>query len=251
MKKLIMYFIRRLGYDLVPYVKHFPSDYDGESIDIINQVMPYTMTGSEIVFALIQAIRYVVRAKIPGVIVECGVWRGGSMMAAAYALKKLGVENRELFLYDTFEGMTKPTEFDTRLVGDVEKRSAVIMYEQLKNDAGSDWSNAGIEEVSVNLSKTGYPSERIHYVKGKVEDTLPHQMPEKIAFLRLDTDWYESTRHEFIHLFPLLSPGGVLLLDDYGYWQGSRKATDEYLEENNISILLNRVGFARIGIKTG
>jgi hypothetical protein len=76
---------------------------------------------------------------------------------------------------------------------------------------------------------------------GKVEDTIPADIPEKIALLRLDTDWYESTKHELIHLFPRLQKGGVLIIDDYGFWKGARKAVDEYFAENNIQILLNRI----------
>jgi len=81
----------------------------------------------------------------------------------------------------------------------------------------------------------------MHFIKGRVEETIPNAAPEQIALLRLDTDWYESTRHELIHLFPRLTHGGVLIIDDYGYWQGARKAVDEYIEENKLSILLARI----------
>jgi hypothetical protein len=90
----------------------------------------------------------------------------------------------------------------------------------------------------------------VRLVKGKVEDTVPKNAPEKIALLRLDTDWYESTRHELVHLFPRLLPGGVLIIDDYGHWQGARKAVDEYIAGNQVKILLNRVDYTgRIGVK--
>ena len=80
------------------------------------------------------------------------------------------------------------------------------------------------------MASTGYPPDRVRYVKGPVERTIPDRLPGgPIALLRLDTDWYESTRHELLHLFPLLSPGGVLIIDDYGHWSGARKAVDEYL----------------------
>jgi O-methyltransferase len=113
------------------------------------------------------------------------------------------------------------------------------------------WCNAPMEGVQNVMSKTGYDRDKIHFVQGKVEDTLPSNSPEKIALLRLDTDWYESTRHELIHLFPLLSIDGVIIIDDYGYWQGAKKAVDEYFEEHNIKILLNRIDeTGRIAIKT-
>jgi O-methyltransferase len=83
-----------------------------------------------------------------------------------------------------------------------------------------------------------------------VEDTIPNNIPEKIAILRLDTDWYESTRHELVHLFPRLSPYGVLIIDDYGCWQGAKKAVDEYISENNLRIFLSRIdSTGRIAIK--
>jgi hypothetical protein len=79
------------------------------------------------------------------------------------------------------------------------------------------------------MTATGYPSNKIHFIKGPVEETIPRQMPSpSIALLRLDTDWYESTKHELIHLFPRLSAGGILIIDDYGHWAGARQAVDEY-----------------------
>jgi hypothetical protein len=88
-------------------------------------------------------------------------------------------------------------------------------------------------------------------IAGKVEETLPEHAPESIALLRLDTDWYESTRHELEHLFPRVVAGGVLLLDDYGHWKGSRKAVDEYFAAQGITMLLNRVDYTgRLGIVT-
>ena len=100
------------------------------------------------------------------------------------------------------------------------------------------------------MATTGYPGP-IHYVQGKVEDTVPGAGPEQIALLRLDTDWYESTLHELVHFFPRLVPGGVLIIDDYGWWKGARKAVDEYFEANRVQILLNRMDVtgARIAIK--
>ncbi len=101
------------------------------------------------------------------------------------------------------------------------------------------------------MLSTGYPKEKIHLIKGKVEDTIPENIPKEIALLRLDTDWYESTKHELIHLFPLLKPNGILIIDDYGHWEGARKAVDEYISDNNIHILLNRIDYSgRISVKT-
>jgi len=103
------------------------------------------------------------------------------------------------------------------------------------------WCEASIEDVQANMSFTGYPSDRIHYVQGMVENTIPANMPDKIALLRLDTDWYASTKHELEHLYPLLEKGGVLLIDDYGHWQGARQAVDEYFAKSGMVPLLARI----------
>jgi hypothetical protein len=100
------------------------------------------------------------------------------------------------------------------------------------------------------MASTGIDAGRLHFVKGPVEETIPASVPERIALLRLDTDWYESTRHELIHLFPRLAAGGVLIVDDYGHWRGCRRATDEYFEQTGVHILLHRVDYTGvIGVK--
>jgi len=169
------------------------------------------------------------------------------MMAAALALLQCGATDRDLFLFDTFEGMTKPSALDISYSND----SAPVEFARLKKtDDRAAWCDASLEDVRNNLLATGYNSERLHFVKGKVEETIPDSAPEKIALLRLDTDWYESTQHELLHLYPRLSPGGVLIIDDYGHWLGARKATDEYFSQNNIHILLNRIDYTgRIAVK--
>ena len=106
-------------------------------------------------------------------------------------------------------------------------------------------TTCGATRRSTTSSQTcslGSGPERIHFVEGKVEDTIPAHAPERIALLRLDTDWYESTRHELEHLYPRLSRGGVLIIDDYGHWQGARQAVDEYFGDAHAA-LLNRIDY--------
>ena len=143
--------------------------------------------------------------------------------------------------------MPKPTEFDVMY----NDKLAIKDFEERKIDNNSsDWSRIELDEVKNNVFSTGYNKEKFHFIKGKVEDTIPEFSPETISILRLDTDWYESTRHELIHLFPRLVKGGVIIIDDYGFWKGAKKAVDQYFEENNISILLNRIDTTGvIGIK--
>jgi O-methyltransferase len=207
------------------------------------------MTSPERIDSVCQATRYVHEQGIEGAIVECGVWRGGSMMAVALPLLEAGERERELYLYDTFAGMTEPGELDTDRRG----RSARSMIRGLAPAGeGSEWCKASLEDVETNLRSTGYPPGRVRYVPGLVEETIPATVPERIAFLRLDTDWYESTRHELDHLIPRMVPGGVLILDDYGHWQGARRAVDEYLAETGLPLLLNRVDYtARIAVMPG
>ncbi|MFD5898338.1 MULTISPECIES: TylF/MycF/NovP-related O-methyltransferase [unclassified Streptomyces] len=221
-----------------------PADYDDEAKEIIRAVKPFTMTSPERLNAFILATRHVVRHNIPGDIVECGVWRGGSMQACAKTLLALGETDRGLHLFDTFEGMPPPTAEDLRRDG----RSA----EDLLAAQGKDrpiWAVASLDDVQAGFENVPYPGERVHYVQGLVEDTVPQQAPEQISILRLDTDWYASTKHELEFLYPRLVSGGVLLIDDYGYWQGSRQAVDEFLEKTGERLLMLRMDEGRIAVK--
>ncbi|WP_395019644.1 TylF/MycF/NovP-related O-methyltransferase [Dongia sp.] len=210
---------------------------------IIRKVTPFTMTSHERLASLCQAVAYVVKNRIEGDIIECGVWKGGSMMAAALALKHLGDTQRSLFLFDTFEGMSEPSEADVQAS---DKQTATAMQDQ--NADG--WCYSPIDEVRSNIQSVGYPSDKIHLIKGKVEDTIPYAFPKPFAILRLDTDWYESTRHELQHLYPQLVSRGALIIDDYGHWEGARRAVDEYIEANKLPLLLNRIDYTgRIAIK--
>ena len=239
---------RATGYDIVHYSRdEYPPDFTPSHRAIIRAVKPFTMTSPERLHALIEAVRYVIRSGIPGSIVECGVWKGGSMMAAALALCELGQIQRQLYLFDTFEGMPRPSAIDTNYQGEC----ATEIFEALKTGTdSSEYCRAQLDDVRSAVTSTGYPSEKIHLVKGKVEMTIPAAAPESIALLRLDTDWHESTSHELTHLFPRLSPGGVLIIDDYGHWDGCRRAVDEYFELNSAKLFLARIDYTgRIGVK--
>ena len=229
-------------------VKKMPEDFDEQTTLIVDTVNEYTMTSPERIQALIDAVRYVVANKIEGDLVECGVWRGGSMMAAALTLKSLGDEQRRLYLYDTFEGMSAPTSED--VARDGQKAEKKFSNRRLSEDT-SDWCRSPIDDVKANLVTTGYSANKMHFIKGKVEDVIPEHMPAgPVAILRLDTDWYESTRHEMQYLYPRLVRNGVLIIDDYGHWQGARKAIDEYIAEHNLCLLLNRIDDSgRIAVK--
>jgi O-methyltransferase len=230
-----------------PKRKALPSDYDDEAKEIVRAVRPWTMTGADKVYALIQAVRYVTRHRIPGDVVECGVWRGGSMQAAARTLLAVNDTSRGLHLFDTFDGMPAPSERDVRRS---DERTAEDLLAEEERERSLVWAVATLKDVREGFAQIPYPSERIHFVKGRVEDTIPERAPDRISILRLDTDWYESTRHELEHLYPRLADGGVLIIDDYGHWDGARRAVDEYFEQQNNPLLLNRIDYTgRIAVK--
>jgi O-methyltransferase len=246
--KFVRRALQRAGYALVRN-NPVPQDLDTKTQELCRMVRPYTMTSPERIFALRQSVQYVVQHGILGDIVECGVWKGGSMMVVAQTLKESGRRDVNLHLFDTFEGMPEPTQFDMTLEG----ISAAELLAESKSAKEADgvWAYSALDEVKRNIQTIGYPEERISFIKGKVEDTIPKHAPARIALLRLDTDWYESVYHSLVHLYPLLSPGGILIIDDYGAWAGARKAVDQYFAEHNLHPLLHRIdGTGRICIKT-
>jgi hypothetical protein len=214
-----------------------------EFLALYERCAPFTMTSIERMFALWQAARHV--RGVPGDVVECGVWRGGSSMLAALTLAERRDE-RMLWMYDTFEGMPAPTDRDVDITG----VRVADSWDEFRAQDGLIFARATLAEVRSNMRSTGVPEHRIHYVQGKVEDTIPGQAPARIALLRLDTDWYESTRHELEHLWPRLQPGGVLIVDDYGHWTGARKAVDEFFAGREDAPLLSRIDYTgRIAVK--
>lgn len=248
LKKIIISLLNKAGYTIEKnnYL-NITQDMEQEFIALYHECAPYTMVSTERLYAIYKAVEYIVKNNIEGDFVECGVWRGGCAMMMAKCLVKWKATNRKIYLYDTYEGMTLPTEKDVSYSGEKAKDT----FNQLATGADSSaWCDASIEDVTQNLYATNYPKENLVFVKGKVEDTIPAQIPNKISLLRLDTDWFESTHHEMIHLYPILASKGVLLLDDYGHWQGAREAVDSYFKANSINMLLSRIDYTcRMGLK--
>lgn len=226
----------RLGYDVRRV--HAPewADLTAAQLRLCSEVQLFTQTSRERVVTLADAVEYVVRREIPGDFVECGVWLGGSTMVIAKTLLRLGVRDRRIWLYDTFGAMPLPDDADTDFAGRLIRQPSAVPH------------GAYLPWVRENMESTGYPPASISYVCGLVEETIPATVPEEIALLRLDTDWYSSTAHELVHLYPLLPTGGVLIIDDYGHFTGARRAVDEYFAE--APILLTRVDYSgRMGVK--
>ena len=231
----------RLGYDVRRV--HAPewADLTDEQLTLCAEVQPYTQTSRERVVTLADAVRYIVRRGVPGDFVECGVWLGGSAMVIAKTLLALGVHDRRIWLYDTFGAMPQPAEADLEINRDFAGRLPPKRTSHAPH-------GLYLPRVQENMESTGYPPELMAYVCGVVEETIPRTVPAAIALLRLDTDWYSSVAHELQHLYPLVSPAGVLIVDDYGHFEGARKAVDEYFEQS--PILLTRVDYTgRMAVK--
>jgi hypothetical protein len=243
---------RQLHHDLLSargtLSEEFPPDFSPEERADILAVRPYTMTSPERLVALSRGLDHLVQHGIEGDIVECGVWKGGSMLLVARKLARSGDTQRNLFLFDTFEGMSEPTKED---VSAVDKSAAGVLLESSDRTAGDNvWCYSPLDEVKANLKQSKYPFERIRFIKGKVEETLPEPSIGPIALLRLDTDWYESTKWELETLYDKLVPGGVLIIDDYGHWSGSKKAVDEFFAARRLSLFLHRIDYTgRMAIK--
>jgi hypothetical protein len=219
---------------------------------IVERAQAFTMTGVPRLQSLVDAVRYCVRRELPGAFAECGVWRGGSILAMVLTLQELGDTDRDIYLFDTFEGMTAPTEEDVSALDP----PALKTWNEARGRGEQPWPELfdpklfNESAVRETVLSSGYPEERVHLVKGPVEETLPGAAPDRLALLRLDTDWYESTRHELEHLYPALVDGGVLIIDDYGHWEGARRAVDEYFAEDRPPLLLNRIDYTgRIAVK--
>lgn len=213
---------------------------DGYFLQIVHEFAPYTMTvsrGFEPAYALYKAVQYLVENKIPGDFVECGVWRGGSVIIVALALVHFGDTDRKIYLYDTFEGMTRPGNQDVDWDGNNHQEQ----WDEAQKINERMGYGGNVEEVRETVYASNYPKDNFVFVKGPVEDTIPGTVPEKIALLRLDTDWYSSTYHELVHLYPLLGAGGILIIDDYGWCRGARQATDQYIKEHKLKLHLSRI----------
>jgi O-methyltransferase len=253
-KKKIISLINLIGYEVIKINldTYIPKDFDIDSLEIYQKVKDLTLLPPERILSLIQSVQYVEDNNIEGDYVECGVYMGGGVLTIALTLEKLYPNSqKKIWLYDTFSGMPLPSKHDVKHWFETKNNSFhktkalnKISRYNISNDS-SDWANCSLDKVQNNIfSNTVYNSNNFKFIKGKVEDTIPRHSPNKIALLRLDTDFYESTKHELIYLYPNLEINGVLIIDDYGLWEGSKKAVDEYFSERKTKIFLSRIDYA-------
>lgn len=220
-KSIVKSFLGRQGYALKrARIDGLPFDFTEEESKLVASVQKFTMTDGERIIGLQRAVRYICDNEVPGDFVECGVWKGGSSMVAAIEFKKRE-DYRDLFLLDSYDmPIPAPLEIDKDVNGHNIFGGAT--------ETQPYWNAATVEEVRSNILSTGYPERNLKIVKGLVSKTIPSETPDSICILRLDTDTYESTKHEMEQLYPSLSSGGILIVDDYGTHSGARKAVEDY-----------------------
>lgn len=219
----------------------FPVELDEFDKRILHHVIDkrLSMASRERLFATLMSCRYVCDADIGGTFVECGVWRGGNAIIAADVFGRHNKGERVL-LFDTFEGFTAPTDYD---FDNRRHKPARDQWERELRTRHNKWASvwervlrprkrpqATLDDVKRHFREAGIPADRWEFVKGDVLETLNVEanLPQRISVLRLDTDWYESTKKELEVLWPCLSQGGILIVDDYGHWAGAKKAVDDY-----------------------
>jgi hypothetical protein len=199
----------------------------------------YTMTSYERLVTLWQQVRYLDRAGIPGCLVECGTWQGGASGMMALAHLAAGQPTRALHLFDSFMGLPEP---DHQKDG-----TAAIDYAAGKASGNLESIGRCVGPLEVNQQLIGriikYPPDLTHYHVGWFQDTVPPAAAVigPIALLRLDGDWYESTKICLERLYPAVSSGGLVVIDDYGKWSGCRQAVDEFMAGLARPLLLNYV----------
>lgn len=231
--------------------KTVPTGMEISAIEALTSVRHRTMTDELMQYATYSAARYVAQAQIAGDVVECGVWRGGCSMLMALGLISASDTSRELWLFDTYEGMTAPGERDIFLSNGTTAEVLLEESRQIETALGewTYWCVADEEDVLQGMIQTQYPPSKLHLVRGPIEMTLLGRLPKQISIARLDTDWYESTKMELELLYDRISVGGVLILDDYDDWAGARAAVDEFFAERGITPFLIKTGAGRIHIK--
>ena len=251
MKKMLKKTLYSMGYHLtrIDGTLSAPIELNVEENRIVNyvRVNNLSMCSTNNLYTTAIAAKYIAQNNIVGDFVECGVFRGGNAIIAAKIFKMYKSENK-VYLFDTFTGMSEPGKYDVKTST---KSPAQNKYQLLKKEEYTNWAYASIEEVQESFKKLRLDS-NIIFIKGKVEDTLTqaNQLPSAISFLRLDTDWYESTKKELETLYEKLIPGGILVIDDYANWNGVKKAVDEFFEELAPPIFFTLIDEgARIGVK--
>lgn len=218
---------------IIKYSKPKIKIFNLKTLRLLTKVWPFTMVGCPRLINAYQLARRIDRDRVPGAIVECGVWKGGCA-----AMMAVGSKDRPIWLFDSFEGLPEPTPSDGPLALDFANN---INRGELKSIRRCEGTVDHVNKLFFSILKV--KKDRVHTVKGWFQDTL---YPEKekigpIALLRLDGDWYESTKICLNELYDQVVCGGYVIIDDYFYWEGCKKAVDEFLETRNINSSLVQI----------
>ncbi|MBI4947284.1 MAG: class I SAM-dependent methyltransferase [Bacteroidetes bacterium] len=265
-KSSIRVMAKAFGFEIRRFKKVIPQkensymgfDLEVEAYSNIELIRPYTMLTYPRLVTLFQQVVFCERNKIEGCFVECGTWKGGAVGLMALANLKNNTIRRHIHLFDSFEGIPEPDELvdgaralnEVRSVkGETKGRLVAVknLYETFADGIGTLEINKKLMEEVI-----GYDKSFLHYHKGWFQDTVPKDALTvgKIAILRLDGDWYASTKVCLDHLFDNVVSGGFVIIDDYGTYEGCKKAVDEFMQSKNIkSFLIHIDASARYFIK--
>ncbi len=208
------------------------------------RVTDHTLISYERAVTLYQQVKYLEQRQVEGDFVECGVWKGGAVGLMALANLRYGRSRRDLHLFDSFRGLPEPTVEDgAEVKSRAESRSGRSIGSTAKLEP-VEWDVASRGDSERLLVEIGYPDEHLHYHVGWFQETLPQaQGIERIALLRLDGDWYESTKICLEALYPRVVEGGFVIIDDYGHYEGCRKAVDEFLGSLSVHPYLHYIDY--------
>ena len=215
-----------------------------ERFMLFMKVLPYTMAGYERLSNAYQLAKRAEKENLQGAFVECGVWKGGTMGIMAYAARKNPA--RSIWLCDSFEGLPEPGIKD----GEVAKSYA-------KNKNSGNLNAIGecvgllVDVKKLFSSILKIKEDRVYIERGWFQNTLQKTKERigAIAILRLDADWYESTRCILENLYDNVVSGGYVIIDDYGHWEGCKKAVDEFFKKRNLHISLTRIDYTGVYFK--
>lgn len=228
LRKYIQKITNSFGYTIINNNQRIVelSDKQRHLMNIANGI---SMTPQIRRYNLIQALEYIAHYGLEGDLVECGVWKGGNIVIYKKFIEENDIK-KKIYAFDTFQGMSNPDQNDYIIDGAI---SAQTILDKDNKKVTNDWGVCSLEEVKFNISQRTKNLNNIFFIKGKVEETLLNKinLPKKISLLRLDTDFYQSTKIELEILYDKVCKGGVIIIDDYGHWAGSKKAVDEFFKE--------------------
>lgn len=253
LKKIIKSIINKYGYNIQKKVL-LGYDYEEEALEQIDIIRKNTMLPSIRLISLYQQVVFCEKNETDGCFVECGTWKGGAVGLMALGNQNYGKKRRHIHLFDAFQDICEPDETmdGEKAIKETKKWSSGKKSGKLRPLTGFYDSIGGpgtLEENIILLEQTiGYDPQYIHYHEGWFQDTLPNDAGEisDIAILRLDGDWYESTKICLDFLYDKVVSGGFVIVDDYGHYEGCKKAIDEFIQKNNLKVFLNHIDYTCI-----